>query len=147
MLDLELSIKPLELLKDVVPRLAHVVVLWNAANPANASGWDAAQAAARALGLRLHSQDVRGPQNPEGALAFTAQAHPDALLGMHRQHIDVGLIGGGQVPLSGEVSLAHHGMLLLDELPEFCRHVLEVLRQPFEEGLVSMQSPEHPQCQ
>jgi magnesium chelatase family protein len=63
----------------------------------------------------------------------------------HHTISDVGLIGGGQVPLPGDVSLAHNGLLFLDELPEFRRHVLEVLRQPLEESLIYRQSPERPQ--
>jgi magnesium chelatase family protein len=54
----------------------------------------------------------------------------------HQPMSDVGLIGGGQVPLPGEVSLAHHGVLFLDELPECRRHVLEVLRQLLENGVI-----------
>jgi magnesium chelatase family protein len=53
----------------------------------------------------------------------------------HQTISDVGLIGGGQVPMPGEGSRAHHGVLCLDELPEFRRHVLEVLRQPLEESI------------
>jgi magnesium chelatase family protein len=53
----------------------------------------------------------------------------------HQTISDVGLIGGGQVPLPGEVSRAHHGVLGLDARPECRRHVLEGLRQPLEEGI------------
>jgi magnesium chelatase family protein len=55
--------------------------------------------------------------------------------------LDVGPIGGGQVPMAGDVSLAHHGVLCLDALPKFRRHVLEVLRQPLEKSVVYIQPP------
>lgn len=80
---------------------------------------------------RVHSVSA---QLPSGHLLLTARP----FRAPHHSVSDAGLIGGGTIPRPGEVSLAHNGVLFLDESPEFRRPVLDGLRQPLEEGMVTL---------
>jgi putative tryptophan/tyrosine transport system substrate-binding protein len=94
----------LELLKEVVPGLSRVGVLWNPANPVNPIIFKQTPIAARALGLTVHTLDVRGVEEFEEAFAIMARERPDALimiadrfLLMHRTRI-VALIAQHRLP-------------------------------------------------
>ena len=82
----------------------------------------------------IHIHRVAGLTGDHPALVTTRPCRAP-----HHPISDVGLIGGGHVPMPGEVSLAHNGVLFLDELPEFRRHVLEVLRQPLEDDVATIE--------
>ena len=86
----DLVAKRLQFLKEAIPRLSRIAVLWNAANPANARPWREAQDAARALRVTLQSQAVRGPTDFERVFAAMARERPEGLLlivdGLTAQH-------------------------------------------------------------
>jgi Magnesium chelatase, subunit ChlI len=96
---------------------------WSTARPLSSWRWCEGEALQT---IRIHS--IAGLTGDRTAFGTTRPFRAPHTIS------DAGLVGGGQVPMPGDVSRAHHGVRFLDAWPEFRRHVLEVFRQPLEEG-------------
>jgi len=94
---------------------------------------------AMTLAEAIETTRIRRASGLTGARTARVTTHPRRA--PHHTLSDVGRIGASHVPMPGEVSLAHHGVLFLDEWPEFRRHVLEVLRRLLEKGFTRIRSP------
>jgi magnesium chelatase family protein len=87
---------------------------------------------------REEAIEVTRIHSTAGALKKSGLIQTPPFRSPHHTVSDAGLIGGGNIPKPGEVSLAHRGILFLDEFPEFSRKALEVMRQPLEDGVVTI---------
>jgi ABC-type uncharacterized transport system substrate-binding protein len=135
-LNAETSAKRLQLLREVVPGLSQGAVLWNAANPANGLAWRETEGAGRALGVVLQSQEVRSPEDFEGAFVMIAQQHPDILVVLqdaltleHRKEI-IGFALREKLPsmFVGKIWVEEGGLMSYgDRLPERYRRAADLV--------------------
>jgi putative tryptophan/tyrosine transport system substrate-binding protein len=137
----DLGGKRLELLKEVLPRLARVAVLWNAANPYSALVFKETQAAGRTLGIEVQSLEVRAPDDFDGAFEAARQQRPDALITVedpltvnHRQRV-ADFTAGQQLPslhgvreFAAAGGLMSYGASLADLIRRAAGYVDKILR-------------------